>query len=112
MSKTRKNYKSQTTQTRIAMNKKEFESQLNVIREAKRELEKREIELKEAYGLEVLQRNGFKPGDIVTSKDGRRGVIIRVGFSIGPRAVVNPIKKDGTPSVMSSWSMGFYLKEE
>lgn len=94
------------------MNKKEFESQLNGILQAKRELEKREIELKEAYGLEVLQRNGFKPGDIVTSKNGRRGVIIRVEFAAAPRAVVNPLKKDGTPSAMSFWSMGFYLKEE
>lgn len=94
------------------MNKKEFERQLNGIRQAKRELEEREIELEEAYGLEVLQRNGFKPGDIVTSEDGRRGVIIRVEFTNHPRAVVNPLKKDGTPSVMSSWSMGFYLKEE
>lgn len=94
------------------MNRKEFESKLNAIREAKRELEEREIELEEAYGLEVLQRNGFKPGDIVTSKDGRRGVIIRVEFTTRPRAVVNPLKKDGTPSIMSYWSMGFYLKEE
>lgn len=94
------------------MNRKEFESQLKEIRQAIQELEEREIELKEAYGLEVLQRNGFKPGDIVTSKDGRRGVIIRVEFAVSPRAVVNPIKKDGTPSIMSYWSMGFYLKEE
>lgn len=66
------------------------------------------------YCLDVLEKNGYKIGDIVVNpKTGEKVYIKNVEYScIRPRTVCTPLKKDGTPSSKFEYNCGFGLTEE
>lgn len=96
------------------MTKKEYQEKVEDIKKKSVELQ---IELERViqdYGMELLEKNGYKIGDKVKlPKDGTEAFIAgydKLGDSFYLKC--NKIKKDGTPSQISAGYISIRLKEE
>ena len=79
------------------MTKKEFNARQTALRDEIARLKQQEIDLRQQYGLECLERSGYHIGDRVTI-DGVTGEIVGIDFCVGPYAAYKRVKKDGTLS--------------
>jgi single-stranded DNA-specific DHH superfamily exonuclease len=93
------------------MTYKEFEKQDKEYREKIRLLKEEQKRLEQSYCIEAMEKAGYHIGDIVTNEKGEKGIIVGVELvaRFYPRTIVAKMRKDGTRSQVTSYSLGFNI---
>ena len=89
---------------------KEFEAFRKENKEQIARLEQEGKRVEQAYCIEAMAKAGYHIGDVVTNNKGEKGIIVGVELFVGsPRTIVAKMKKDGTASQVTSFSLGFKI---
>lgn len=67
--------------------------------------------LEQSYCIEAMEKAGYHIGDTVTNDKGEKGIIVGVELfaRFYPRTIVAKMKKDGTRSQGTTYSLGFKI---
>ena len=92
------------------MNYKEYKKFREENKEKIINLEKEAKRVEQQYCMEALEKAGYHIGDAVTNNKGEKGIIVGVEFFVSsPRTIVAKMKKDGTSSQVTAYSLGFKI---